>query len=194
MAQPGGVGARLGLECAGEVEAVGDRGRGLKPGRPRDELGPRRLRRIRRDRCGRVHRIPANNMSYEQAACLPVALQTMHNAMVTAGRLKRGERLLIQGASSGRRADGHADRQVYGCRAGDGHVDQPGRRARLKEFGCDLALDSSDAELAGAGEAGDGRQGRRPHRRPGVGERRQPEPRRRRRSSAASSMSAASAA
>ena len=36
----------------------------------------------------RCTRIPANNMTYEQAACLPVALQTMHNAVVTAGRLK----------------------------------------------------------------------------------------------------------
>ena len=35
----------------------------------------------------RVHRIPANNMSYEQAACFPVALGTMHNAIVTAGAL-----------------------------------------------------------------------------------------------------------
>jgi NADPH:quinone reductase-like Zn-dependent oxidoreductase len=50
---------------------------------------------------GRVHRIPANNMTYEQATCFPVALQTMHNAVVTAGRFKPGETLLIQGASSG---------------------------------------------------------------------------------------------
>ena len=50
---------------------------------------------------GRVHRIPGNNMSYEQAACFPVALQTMHNAVATAGRLKRGETMLMQGASAG---------------------------------------------------------------------------------------------
>ena len=50
---------------------------------------------------GRVAKIPANNMGYEQAATLPVALQTMHNAVVTAGRLKGGETVLIQGASSG---------------------------------------------------------------------------------------------
>jgi NADPH2:quinone reductase len=40
-------------------------------------------------------------MTYEQATCFPVALQTMHNAVMTAGRFKRGETLLIQGASSG---------------------------------------------------------------------------------------------
>ena len=51
--------------------------------------------------CGRTHKIPANNMSFAQAATLPVALQTMHNAVVTAGRLKAGETVLIQGASSG---------------------------------------------------------------------------------------------
>ena len=44
---------------------------------------------------------PANNMTFEQAACFPVALQTMHNAVVTAGRLKRGETMLMQGASAG---------------------------------------------------------------------------------------------
>ena len=44
----------------------------------------------------RATRVPANNMTYEQAACFPVALQTMHNAIVTAGRFKAGETLLIQ--------------------------------------------------------------------------------------------------
>jgi len=32
---------------------------------------------------------------------MPVAVQTMHNALVGAGRLKKGETVLIQGASSG---------------------------------------------------------------------------------------------
>jgi hypothetical protein len=49
---------------------------------------------------GRATPVPAD-MSFEQAATLPVALQTMHNALVTAGRLAAGESVLIQGASSG---------------------------------------------------------------------------------------------
>ena len=40
-------------------------------------------------------------MTFEQAACMAVAVQTMHNALVGAGRLKKGESVLIQGASSG---------------------------------------------------------------------------------------------
>ena len=93
---------------------------------------------------GRVHRIPANNMTYEQAACLPVALQTMHNAVVTAGRLKRGDTLLMQGASSGVGLMGMQIGKLMGASLVIGTSTNPQRRARLKEFGCDLALDSSD--------------------------------------------------
>jgi NADPH2:quinone reductase len=92
----------------------------------------------------RVHRIPANNMTFAQAACFPVALQTMHNAVVTAGRLKRGETLLIQGASSGVGLMGMQIGKVMGAALVMGTSTNPARRARLKEFGCDLALDSSD--------------------------------------------------
>ncbi|MFL6805351.1 MAG: zinc-binding dehydrogenase, partial [Xanthobacteraceae bacterium] len=93
---------------------------------------------------GRVHRIPANNMTFEQAACFPVALQTMHNAVVTAGRLKRGETLLIQGASSGVGLMGMQIGKFMGAAQVMGTSTNPARRARLKEFGCDLALDSRD--------------------------------------------------
>jgi NADPH2:quinone reductase len=92
----------------------------------------------------RVHRIPANNMTFAQAACFPVALQTMHNAVVTAGRLRRGESLLIQGASSGVGLMGMQIGKVMGASLVMGTSTNPARRARLKEFGCDLALDSSD--------------------------------------------------
>ena len=50
---------------------------------------------------GRVMKIPDGKVSYETAATLPIALYTMHNAVVTRGRLAKGESILIQGASSG---------------------------------------------------------------------------------------------
>ena len=40
-------------------------------------------------------------MNFEEAATLPVALATMHNAVVTNGALQPGQSVLIQGASSG---------------------------------------------------------------------------------------------
>ena len=93
---------------------------------------------------GRAHKIPANNMSYEQAACMPVAVQTMHNALVGAGRLKKGESVLIQGASSGVGLLGMQIAKHMGASIVMGTSTNEGRRARLKEFGCDLALDTSD--------------------------------------------------
>ena len=93
---------------------------------------------------GRVHRIPANNMTYEQATCFPVALQTMHNAIMTAGRLKRGETLLMQGASSGVGLMGTQIGKLMGASLVIGTSTNAQRRARLKEFDCDLPLDSGD--------------------------------------------------
>jgi NADPH:quinone reductase len=140
----GGIGARIGLECSGEVEAVGSEVAGIKAGDRVMASAPGGYAEYAVTDAGRVNRIPANNMTYEQAACLPVALQTMHNAVVTAGRLKRGESLLIQGASSGVGLMGMQIGKLIGASIVMGTSTNPERRAKLKEFGCDLALDSSD--------------------------------------------------
>jgi NADPH2:quinone reductase len=140
----GGVGARLGLECAGEVEAVGSEVKGIHVGDRVMASAPGGYAQYALTDWGRVHRIPANNMTYEQAACFPVALQTMHNAVVTAGRLKRDETLLIQGASSGVGLMGMQIGKLMGAALVMGTSTNSYRRARLKEYGCDLALDSSD--------------------------------------------------
>jgi NADPH:quinone reductase len=140
----GGVGARLGLECAGEVEAVGSEVEGIKPGDRIMASAPGGFAEYVVTDAGRAHRIPANNMSYEQAACFPVALQTMHNAVVTAGRLKRGETMLMQGASAGVGLMGMQIAKLMGASLVIGTSTNADRRARLHEFGCDLALDSAD--------------------------------------------------
>jgi NADPH:quinone reductase len=146
LAASRGGGARLGLECAGEIEAVGSGVSGIKPGdRVLASAAGGFAEYVLTD-AGRVHRIPANNMTYEQAACLPVALQTMHNAIITAGRMKRGDTLLMQGASSGVGLMGMQIGKLMGASLVIGTSTNPQRRARLKEFGCDLALDSGDSK------------------------------------------------
>jgi NADPH2:quinone reductase len=140
----GGIGSRIGLECAGEIEAVGSDVKGFKPGDRVMGAAPGGYAEYAVTDQGRVNRIPANNMTYEQAACLPVALQTLHNAIVTAGRFKRGESLLIQGASSGVGLMGLQIGKFLGASIVMGTSTNPGRRARLKEFGCDLAIDTTD--------------------------------------------------
>jgi NADPH:quinone reductase len=142
----GGVGARLGLECAGEVAAVGSEVTGFKPGDRVMGSAPGSYAEYAVTDRGRVHLIPGNHMTYAQAACLPVALQTMHNAIVTAGRLERGEALLISGASTGVGLMGLQIGKLMGASPVMGTSTHAGRRARLKEFGCDLALDSSDPD------------------------------------------------
>jgi NADPH:quinone reductase len=142
----GGVGARIGLECAGDVEAVGSEVTGLKPGDRVMATAPGGIAEYAVTDFLRVHRIPANNMSYEQAACFPVGLGTMHNAIVTAGRLKRGETLLMQGASAGVGLMGMQIAKLMGASLVMGTSTNAERRGRLKDFGCDLAIDSSQPE------------------------------------------------
>ncbi|MGE4061598.1 MAG: zinc-binding alcohol dehydrogenase family protein, partial [Sphingomonadales bacterium] len=142
----GGVGARMGLECAGEVEAVGSAVKGIKPGDRVMGSAAGGYAEYAVTDAGRVSRIPANNMTFEQAACYPVALQTMHNAVITAGRLKKGESVLIQGASSGVGLMGMQIAKLMGASIVMGTSTHEGRRARLKENGCDVAIDTTDAQ------------------------------------------------
>jgi NADPH2:quinone reductase len=70
----------------------------------------------------------------------------MHNAVVTAGRLKGGETFLMQGASAGVGLMGMQIGKLMGASLVIGTSTNAQRRARLKEYGCDLALDSSDPD------------------------------------------------
>ena len=139
----GGVGARLGLECSGEVEAVGSEVTGFKAGDRVMGSAPGGFAEYTVTDAGRLHRIPGNNMTYAQAACFPIALQTMHNAVVTAGRLKRGETLLIQGASSGVGLMGMQIGKLMGASIVLGTSTNAHRRAQLKDYGCDVPIDTS---------------------------------------------------
>jgi NADPH2:quinone reductase len=142
----GGIGARIGLECSGEIEAVGAEVKDFKAGDRVMGSAPGGFAEYAVTDAGRVHRIPGNNMTYEQAACFPVALQTMHNAVVTAGRLKRGETLLIQGASSGVGLMGMQIGKLMGASVVMGTSTNAQRRARLNEYGCDVAIDTSKSD------------------------------------------------
>ncbi|MED6312085.1 MAG: zinc-binding dehydrogenase, partial [Pseudomonadota bacterium] len=96
----------------------------------------------------RAWKVPGNNMSLEQAATLPVSLQTMHNAIVTAGRMEKSDAVLIQGASSGVGILGMQIAKHMGARLVIGTSTHEGRRAKLTEYGADMALDSSSPDWA----------------------------------------------
>src|SRR5581483_4889354 len=94
---------------------------------------------------GRTVPVPAS-MKFEDAATLPVALGTMHDALVTNGRLKAGESVMIQGASSGVGLMALQIAKLLGAGTVIGTSTNPERRARLKEFGADVAIDTKAAD------------------------------------------------
>src|SRR5437879_8286939 len=98
----GGVGTVLGMEWAGEVAEIGPDAKGVKVGDRVMGSGGAAFAEYALTDHGRLFHLPAQgNMSFEEAATLPVALATMHNAVVTNGALREGQTVLIQGASSG---------------------------------------------------------------------------------------------
>jgi NADPH2:quinone reductase len=84
-------------------------------------------------------------IALEQAAVLPLALLTMHDALIGNGRLQRGESVLIQGGSSGVGLMGLQIAKLTGARLVIGSSRRAEHRSRLKEHGADLAIDTSDA-------------------------------------------------
>jgi NADPH2:quinone reductase len=141
----GGAGTVLGMEWAGEIAKLGPDAKGVKIGdRVMGSGGAAFAEYVVTDH-GRLFHIPANaNMSYEDAATLPVALATMHNAVVTNGALQAGQSVMIQGASSGVGLMAMQIAKLKGAKLVIGSSTDAMRRGRLKEFGADLAVDSSD--------------------------------------------------
>lgn len=141
----GGPGAVLGMEWAGEVVDVGagaESGRFARGQRVMGS-GTGAFAEYATSDVGRVLPMP-DGMSFEHAATLPIALQTMHDAVVTNGRLQPGERVLVQGASSGVGLMAMQIAKRKGAAFVAGTSTDAARRSRLRDFGADLAVDSRD--------------------------------------------------
>jgi len=140
----GGAGAVLGMEFAGEVAETGANVAGLRAGDRVMCSGAGGFAEYAVANAARAVPIPTAAMSFEQAATLPVALQTMHDAVVTHGQLATGGTVLIQGASSGVGLVAMQIARLRGAALVIGSSTDAARRARLAEFGAHLAVDSSD--------------------------------------------------
>ena len=136
----GYAGVMLGRECAGTVVAVGERVTDLAVGQAviamidtpagSHALASRWL----------VVPRPAG-LTFEQAATLPIALLTAYYSLVHAGRLAKGERVLIHAATGGvGLAAIHIARQIGAeifATAGT-----PEKRALLRDLGIEHVMDS----------------------------------------------------
>jgi NADPH:quinone reductase len=139
----GGAGTVLGMEWAGEIAELGPDAKGVKVGDRIMGSGGAAFAEYTLADHGRLFRTPSN-MNSEDAATLPVALTTMHNAVVTNGALQPGQSVLIQGASSGVGLMALQIAKLKGAGMVIGSSTDAVRRGRLKQFGADLAVDSSD--------------------------------------------------
>ena len=139
----GGIGHPIGIEWAGEVIEVGSEVKDVWPGERVMCSGNGGYAEYAVSDWGRTFPIPSG-VSYEDAATLPVSLITLHNALITAGRMQPGDSVLIQGASSGVGLMGLQIAKLMGAKLVIGSSTNAERRGRLKEFGADLAIDTRD--------------------------------------------------
>jgi len=139
----GGVGTVLGMEWSGVVEQAGADVDDLAAGDRVMCSGRGGFAEFAVAHTSRAARIP-DNLDFEPAATFPVALQTMHDALVTHGGLRPGQSVLIQGASSGVGIMGMQIAKLLEAGLVIGASTSAERRARLTEFGADLAIDSSE--------------------------------------------------
>lgn len=141
----GGGEAPLGLEYAGEVVEVGA---DIKKWRVGDRvMGPGSGAYAEYITAFEPQLYPVpDSMSFEKAAALPVAMQTMHDAISTNGQLTPGQTVLFQGAGS---AVGILGMQIAKY-LGDGKIigttNTPERCEGIKKYGADVAVNTGDAD------------------------------------------------
>ena len=163
----GGVGTVLGMEWAGEVAELGPEAKGVKVGDKIMGSGGAAFAEYTLADHGRLFRAPSN-MNFEEAATLPVALATMHNAVVTNGALQAGQTVLIQGASSGVGLMAMQIAKLKGAKTRDRLLDRRDA-ARTAEGVRRRSRDRLQrSRLGRSGAEGDRRRRRRPDRRSGL--------------------------
>lgn len=141
----GGPGTIPGIEGAGEVVEVGEGVPShIAPGMRAMASMAGSWAEYATVHWGRLFPVPDANLPWEVAATLPVALQTMHDAVVTHGLCGPGKAVMIQGASSGVGLMGLQVARLMGAAVVVGTSTNAARRARLAEFGATLAVDTND--------------------------------------------------
>ena len=142
----GGPGTIVGMEFSGEIIELGSNVRNYSIGDRVMCSGTSAWAEYAIADHGRVIKIPNNNMDYIKASSYPIALATMHNAIITAGNFAKGQSVLIQGASSGVGLMGLQISKYLGAKIVIGTSTKPNKFEKLKSIGADLVLNSKDPD------------------------------------------------
>ena len=142
----GGPGTIVGMEFSGEIIELGSNVRNYSIGDRVMCSGTSAWAEYAIADHGRVIKIPNNNMDYIKASTYPIALATMHNAIITTGNFAKGQSVLIQGASSGVGLMGLQISKYLGAKIVIGTSTKPDKFEKLKSIGADLVLNSKDSD------------------------------------------------
>lgn len=145
----GGTGAVAGLEWSGEVVEVGSEITDYRIGDLVMCSGGGGYAEFAVSDLSRTNPLPKsaiddNGYDLKTAATLPVALQTMHDAIITNGQLQPNDTVLILGASSGVGILGMQIAKFMGAGKVIGTSTDDARRAELIRYGADLAINTND--------------------------------------------------
>lgn len=135
----GGAGSPLGLEWAGEIAELGEGVAGWRVGDRVMGAGGGGFADYALGHSALIHAIP-EGMDFAQAATMPVAIQTMHDAIATHGALQPGQSVLILGATSGVGLMGLQIARELGAGLVIGTSSSPDKAARLPEFGAGVVV------------------------------------------------------
>ncbi len=150
IANPDNKAANIaGMEMAGEVIGVGASVQGWQVGERVMSMTTKSYAEQALCNARVAMKIPAS-MSFEEAAATPVFYSTGHDALVTNGALKAGERVLIAGAAAGVGIAMIQIAKAMGAGLVAGTSRSSEKLARLKEFGLDLAIETGKDDLVGA--------------------------------------------
>lgn len=136
----------IGMEWAGEVVDVGAECSGFKVGDRVMGTGPAAYAEYVVTDHGRAVPLGPRAVDWAAAASATLGLQTMHDALVTRGRLQRGDSVLMQGAASVMGLIGMQIARMLGAGLVLGTSGNADRRGQLKDFGCDVPIDSSQGD------------------------------------------------
>lgn len=139
----GGAGTPLGLEFSGEIIEVGSGVTRWKVGDRVMAAGGNAFAQYAVGHSNRIYPVP-ENLSFQEAATFPVALQTEYDAIKTNGRLVKGQAVLIQGASSGVGLIGMQIARFLGAGLVIGTSTNPDRIEKLKNYGAEVVVNAKD--------------------------------------------------
>jgi len=146
--KPGGAAKAAGGEGAGEVAKLGTGVSGLKTGdrvmgRCSGAFAEYALMDARE-----AIVVPAN-LSWEEAACIPLVFCVVHDMLVAQGRLKAGEWLLVTGISAGVGVAALQTGKALGAKV-IGTSGSQEKLDRLKALGLDLGIRTRSGDFADA--------------------------------------------